>query len=192
MNTSNKILPRKKYLVNKRTQFRLLGWIFLVGIGLVALVSMAVLFYYLNICRMIESAEPGLKAGGLRHCPIILGIVIWLLLTLLAWISFRLTHRIAGPAYKFQQAIQSVTQGKYDFPAIKLRKEDELLELADGINSMLVSLRSRQEKLNRVKDTLDQNLKNLTQTLEEKKEPEQAKQYLEKIKKACSEFNDIT
>jgi len=180
------------YLVNKRTQFRLLGWIFLVSIGLVALVAMAVLFYYLNVCRMIESAEPSLKAGGLRDCPIILGLVTWLFLTLLAWLSFRLTHRIAGPAYKFQQVIQSVTTGNYDIPLIRLRKEDELLELAEGLNFMLDSLRSRRDKINQIKGQLDQNLANLTQILEEKDELSQSKQCLEQIRKACSELNDIS
>ena len=192
MNTSQKIQPRKKYLVNKRTQFRLLGWIFLVGIGLVAIAAMSVLFYYLNVCRMIESAEPSLKAGGLRPCPIILGLFTWLLLTLLAWISFRLTHRIAGPAYKFQQVIQSITAGNYDIPQIRLRKEDELLELAESLNSMLDSLRSRREKYNRIKGSLDQNLENLAQILEEKKELSQVKQSLEQLRKACSEFKDIS
>ena len=192
MNTSQKIQPRKKYLVNKRTQFRLLGWIFLVSIGLLSLVALTVLLYYMNICSVVEGAEPGLKWGGLRPCPIILLVLFWILLTLLVWISFRLTHRIAGPAYKFQQVIQSVATGNYDIPMIRLRKEDDLLELAEGLNSMLDSLRSRREKINQIKGAVDQNLANLSQILEEKNEQSQTKQYLEQLKKACSEFDNIS
>lgn len=140
---------RRHYLVNSRTQMRILGWIFLITIAVVATIAFAVVCYMFNICQtqiLYPLDESVSKSTGIRPCPILIIVVFWLLLTYLAWFAFRLTHRIAGPIHKFRSAIQAIAKGDYDIPVIRLRKKDEFKELADDLNYMIDTLKQREKQ----------------------------------------------
>jgi HAMP domain-containing protein len=140
---------RRHYLVNSRTQIRILGWIFLISIAVVATIAFAIVCYMFNICQtqvISPMDESVYHSTGIRPCPIVIIILFWLLITFLAWFSFRLTHRIAGPIHKFRSAIQSVAKGDYNIPVIRLRKKDEFKELADDLNYMIDSLKERERQ----------------------------------------------
>ena len=147
--TSKRANRRRHYLVNTRTQVRLLGWIFLITIAVVATIGFTILGYVFNICQTLTITpmdESVHQSSGIRPCPIVIIILFWVLLTFLAWFAFRLTHRIAGPINKFRSAIQSVAKGDYDIPVIRLRKKDEFRELADDLNYMIDHLKQKEKQ----------------------------------------------
>ena len=60
-------------------------------------------------------------------------------------LSIFLSHRIAGPVYRFEKSVRAISSGDLSFQ-IKLRKTDELKDLADDINKMIGNLRSMVEE----------------------------------------------
>lgn len=64
-----------------------------------------------------------------------------LLLTFaIAVISIFISHRMAGPVYKFEHTIRALAQGK-EVEEIGLRKRDEFYGLAMAINSLIKSMK---------------------------------------------------
>jgi len=53
-----------------------------------------------------------------------------------------LTHKVAGPLIRIQAALVRMTHGDYDVN-LRLRRADALVELAEGINRLAESLRTR-------------------------------------------------
>jgi nitrate/nitrite-specific signal transduction histidine kinase len=64
------------------------------------------------------------------------------LVPLVAWISLRLSHRVAGPLVRIHAALAQMAQGQFDIH-LSLRKGDALVDLADAINRLAESLRRR-------------------------------------------------
>jgi len=59
-----------------------------------------------------------------------------LLIFAIAVISVFISHRIAGPVYKFERIIEALIAGE-KVEEIKLRKRDEFYELASVINNLI-------------------------------------------------------
>lgn len=72
-------------------------------------------------------------------------------------ISMFLTHRIAGPLYKFEQSIHEMNRGNIGFD-IHLRKNDEGKDLARMINQFNGLLSSRLKELREISDGIDSGL----------------------------------
>lgn len=58
------------------------------------------------------------------------------------YFALRITHRFLGPQVPMQRHIQSLIAGDYD-SAIRLRKGDELQELASSLNELAEALQKR-------------------------------------------------
>ena len=58
------------------------------------------------------------------------------------WMGILLTHKVAGPLVRIHAALAQMTEGRFDIH-ISLRKGDALVELADAINRLALSLRNR-------------------------------------------------
>lgn len=69
-----------------------------------------------------------------------LGMILLGILSLVFWIVY--SHRIFGPVVSLRRHITSLLEGKYD-SRVKLRKNDELKDLADDLNKLAESLQSR-------------------------------------------------
>ncbi|RMG03666.1 MAG: methyl-accepting chemotaxis protein [Nitrospirae bacterium] len=54
-------------------------------------------------------------------------------------LSMFLTHRFAGPVFRFEKTLQSIIDGKLDF-AVRLRKKDEAKEIAELFNRLIETL----------------------------------------------------
>jgi len=72
-------------------------------------------------------------------------------------ISILLTHRIAGPMYRFEQAFNEMINGNIGY-RIKLRKKDEGKELAEKINRFNDMLSEKLKATNRLADEMDRSL----------------------------------
>ena len=133
---------RRRWLVNPPFQYHFIGIMLLV---LLAMTVGAMGSVYLALWMT-------LKTFGLSEDPVTIallttvGLVVTLELLLIApivvWIGVRLTHKVAGPLIRINAALQQMVRGDFAV-SLKLRKGDSLVELAEAINTLAASCRSR-------------------------------------------------
>lgn len=82
--------------------------------------------------------------------PIALGfvykIVIYILFVIL--ISAILSHKMAGPVYRFEQTCKAIAKGDFS-QRVHLRKGDQLTELQDEFNNMMDKIEEELKKKDR-------------------------------------------
>jgi nitrate/nitrite-specific signal transduction histidine kinase len=72
--------------------------------------------------------------------------VLLVILLLAGLQAVALSHRVAGPTFRFRRAIREMAAGRYQQP-LTLRKYDYLKEVADGLAHLGASLHHRREAL---------------------------------------------
>ena len=82
--------------------------------------------------------------GQQRTMLITLTTALSLLVILIGCAGIVVTHKVAGPIYKMKRQIREVGEGHLRLPN-KLRKGDELVDFFEAFETMVVSLRSRQQ-----------------------------------------------
>ncbi len=100
-----------------------------------------------------EAVANILKAANLRLIP----KLVILILTM-AFASIFISHKIAGPAYRFEKEAQAIGEGNLTV-SFKLRKGDEFKELSLMLEHMVESLRGK------IKDAL-RFIKEISEALE--------------------------
>ena len=190
---------RRKYMINRRFQVYWVGRILIIAFAVFISFALSLGLYLITPASM-EMPEPdeAYMFGYEWNFSLLKAILVfYVLLTLLAWISFRMSHRIAGPIYRFERVVKSVIAGDYDMTAIQLRKGDEFRELANDLNEMMDALRTRREEARDIVQTLSQNLEILAQTQNEKvggsndAQENQKKECLAQMQKARSELMEL-
>jgi len=63
-----------------------------------------------------------------------------------------LTHRFAGPIFRFERSVERMTAGDFDF-SIRLRRRDEAQELAEALNLFNRTISAQLLELRRLADT---------------------------------------
>jgi len=86
---------------------------------------------------------------------------ILLSLVIVMTIFLVLSHRIAGPIYRFEQTLIAVREGDLSV-RINLRGKDELKELADHFNNMTITLNQKMNDLQKTITVLHDILNNNT------------------------------
>jgi methyl-accepting chemotaxis protein len=83
-------------------------------------------------------------------------LIPWIMVLIALILSFGifLTHRVAGPIYRFEQTIKNAMEGNLN-TRIKLRWADEFKLLASSINDMLNSFSQRLIKLKKSSEKLE-------------------------------------
>ncbi|MCB9799783.1 MAG: hypothetical protein H6757_03390 [Candidatus Omnitrophica bacterium] len=79
-----------------------------------------------------------------------------LLFALIAWGSIYISHKIAGPLYRFHVTLQEMEQGRFS-TRVHLRKNDEAQFLAQQFNDTIVSI---DQTFSQIKNILRENEKN--------------------------------
>jgi hypothetical protein len=133
---------RKRKLIKTRFQLKLIG-VFL-GLAAVSALIQTLLVNH-SLLKLLGRSEqashallgdlPGLLLGNLL-------LSLGLLLPAMGVIGVLVTHRIAGPVYRFEQHLKAYARGE-DPGVCKIRKGDEFNELCSIINSALE--RARQD-----------------------------------------------
>ena len=134
---------RKQYIVAPKFQLRYIGLIlmlvFLTGI----LCSYVV--YYTSMLLLGDKLANVYPQGRLISIvnTVNLRILFSLVLVtpLVVVIGIYASHKIAGPIYRIEKYLGSMAAGDFSVP-LTLRKHDELLSLADGINAVAESVKS--------------------------------------------------
>ena len=137
---------RKNFLIKKRFQFSFLGsFIALLAVESILTVS---LFLYLSrdtlttgyidsVLRVEQTRTFFLIPFALLTLIIVLGLAMTGMIVFVV-----LSHRLAGPFYRFEKTLQQVEGGDLT-PRVQLRKNDQFTELEDALNRFVESLNGR-------------------------------------------------
>ena len=135
--TPNYRAMRRTYLINRRLQFK---YALMVGAVLAVVVILMEAHAFLVI-RMIgpEIENPILlePLKSLQLWMLASGLIIMVVIPIL---SIFVSHKIAGPLFRFEKTLRDAINSDGPIPPIHLRKGDELQSLADLINQLLERL----------------------------------------------------
>ncbi len=105
-------------------------------------------------------------------------------------ISMFLTHRVAGPMYRFEKTIDDLCRGNLNF-SVRLRKHDEGKELAEKLNALLEIYSSRLKEIKALSDNIYQRLRKAAEEEDDSKRKaliEEAVRLHEELKERLSFF----
>lgn len=125
---------RKKKLVNKPLQLKLIG--VFVAIGMTCALFQIVLVNF-GLLEVAKAAPTGGEVILARARGMMLNNVMWTigaLVPLMTCVGLILTHRVAGPAYRMTQHCRAIAEGGPVRPC-KIRQDDELQDLCDAMNA---------------------------------------------------------
>jgi methyl-accepting chemotaxis protein len=131
------IFRRRRYIIEKGLQFRYIGLVF--ALALIASIVtgwtvFATSWYYFG--EKLASVYPqGRLVYVLRATNLALIRNLLLISPLIFILGLLFSHRIAGPVYRISTTLREISKGKLGL-RIKLRENDELMDLADLINNM--------------------------------------------------------
>lgn len=173
---AEKSFRRKTYMIKKGFQSRLITVILLLVI-IVANITGGLVYGVLKIDVSREWME---SVFGLSNADDVLlpAIVISEILSFLivGVISLFVSHRMAGPIYRFEKVTEGMSEGDFTIH-VKLRDKDEFKDLADAFNSMINKLTDHIDEL---KDSSQDYIQEVKQYLDTQKEiPEEVRIQLE-------------
>lgn len=112
----------------------------------VTLAFIATMVQVILLNRSVLELASRMPSGGdllLRELPGVLGlnllITALVLVPIVVGVGILVTHRIAGPVYRFEQHLGAIARGEPMAPC-RLRKGDELMELCAAINAAVAKL----------------------------------------------------
>jgi len=130
---------RRRFIVKPRLQFKI-AFITLLSITLAVVISFGV-FYFFAVEELVQFNHPRvpiilerlryalLASFGISSAAVVLAVIY-------------LTHKIAGPLYRFEKSMEAVGRGDLTH-VVKTRKGDELKDLEEAFNEMIISLREK-------------------------------------------------
>ena len=129
-------IVRKKFMVERGFQLRFM-LVIIVSMVLIALVTG--LSIYSAVMETLVNQFHGESLALIKYAITTkLFVRSLLLIFAIGVISVFISHRIAGPIYKFERIIAALAAGEKP-QEIKLRKRDEFYELARAINNLIRS-----------------------------------------------------
>lgn len=132
---------RRTVLIKRSLQLKYIGMVFL-SVLLASLIVGADIYY--TMARMVLGENPSL-APAISQFNMIILVKLALYLVLILLISLYVSHRFAGPIYRFEKSAQIVAAGDLTH-RVSLRTGDELLELQEEFNGMLANLQALVQK----------------------------------------------
>lgn len=175
---------RKNYFIKKRFQMNFF-YKFILLIILESILIVSLFMYisgntlttgYLNSALRIE------RTGDFFFVPLLLMTLIVVLGISLAGMAvfILLSHRIAGPLYRFQKALEQLRDGDLT-TTVHLRSTDQLFELQNSLNSLIETLAKR---LSVIKARLEE-----TQELTHSKDADLVSKLNQKLNEIKDEIN---
>ena len=158
---------RTHYLISTKFQFKYAGLI----LALVFLTGLlcAYVVYYTTMLLLGDKLANVYPQGRLLAIVKMVNIRILLSMVLVAplvlIVGIFASHKIAGPIYRIEKFLEGMASGDYS-SILSLRKKDELVGIANGINRVLdnsrVSLKNERAYLEKIAILLD-NLKSIAE-----------------------------
>jgi len=135
---------RKQKLIKTSLQLRL-------TLVFLTLAFIAALFQVILLNRSILSMSARMPSDGdilLTQLPEVLGhnllMTVLVLVPVMIGVGILVTHRVAGPVYRFEQYLGQIARGEDVGPCV-LRDGDELQELCDKLNEAVARLKQERD-----------------------------------------------
>jgi len=158
-------IRRKNYFINKPFQAEFI----LKFCGVVALGSIffgAILYEISSrtLTTSFENSRLVVKSTADYLLPVLLfgGLIVGLLTAIVAsFIVLLMTHRLAGPIYRFEKYAQKIGSGELS-PDLKIRKKDQFQNLVNTFNKMASNLNTGLLEVVAVSERLDNLIEKLS------------------------------
>ena len=149
---------RKNYFINKTFQSEfILKFCVLVVLGSIVFGIILYLFSKHTLTTSFENSRLVIKSTADYIFPGLLfgGIIVAIFTALAASaVVILMTHRIAGPMYRFEKYINEIGSGRFDAD-LKIRKKDQFQNMAGALNKMTGDLKLGLSEVNEVSAKLD-------------------------------------
>ena len=154
----NPISSRKTYLIQKDFQVKfILKFCLLVLAGIALSTGLLFLFSQDTLTSSFQDSRLVVEntAEAILPTIITIGLITLSLVTIATiFVTLFISHKIAGPLFRFEQELKEIGQGNLK-NRIKLRKKDQTTALAECINDMTAGLH---EKVSRILTELERIL----------------------------------
>lgn len=168
---------RRTVLIKRALQLKYIGMVFVSVLLASCIVGLDM---YYTMARMLLKDNPGLAPAITQFNAIIL-LKLGLYLAIMLLISLYVSHRFAGPIYRFEKSAQIVSSGDLTH-RVSLRAGDELLELQEEFNGMLGSLQALVQKDRNLASRIGERLESLGRKLPDAPEASSLREELESLK----------
>jgi methyl-accepting chemotaxis protein len=153
---------RRKYIVDKKLQYRLLAYNCIYFLVIVAVIGIAL---FTPLVSQLSRPDLSLRQQGETADKILyIHAVFWptvvVLFCVFAAHSILISNKIAGPLHRFRRMFERIMEGDLS-DTIKIRKGDYLLVEQTKISQMIEALRSRIEDIRGEQEALEEGLKEL-------------------------------
>ncbi len=159
---SNKTYKRRTLFIKRRYQATFIAWV--IGLLIVCCLCSAAVLYPLLSSEVSSQLSAGHRNTGQTGDRLVLVILTGNLLAIIVAalastvVILYISHKIAGPLYRFERVCEEVGRGNFDVSA-KLRDADQLKDLSQAFAAMLVQLRDRQHgqrvRLEKARENVD-------------------------------------
>lgn len=174
---------RKTVLVKRTLQIKYIGMVFL-SVLMASVIVGGDVYYSLTRLMLVECPSVPDRVVTLSG---VLAVKVALYLGLMLLISLYVSHRFAGPIYRFEKSAQAVAEGDLTH-RVSLRTGDELMELQEEFNGMLAALQALVQKdrnlARRLAERVDEVAKRLPQDSPAREDLKALKLELEHVTKS--------
>ena len=133
---------RRHWLVHPGYQLRV-ATLLLAGSVLMVVTTLCLVYYALwSTLRALQLEHEAVYVEVFKAAAWMVTAEMVVLIPLVMVGAILLTHQVVGPLNRIRTAIQQMAHGQFDCNLI-LRKGDVLIDLAEDLNRLAVSLRSR-------------------------------------------------
>ncbi|NWF76752.1 MAG: methyl-accepting chemotaxis protein [Nitrospirae bacterium] len=105
-------------------------------------------------------------------------------------LSMFLTHRFAGPIYRFEKSVEEMIKGNFNFE-VRLRKKDEGKELAYLMNQLLSIMSSRIKELRLISDEIQVQISDISNLINSREGCKEISANLQKIHDSQRKLTEI-
>jgi len=138
---------RKQYLINPKFQYEMIGFAIILAFVVIGVLYLSNVFFFnhsLEAARQIGISETDIYFQLIRRQKITMNWIFIVLSVLIYGILFvsgvLLSHRIAGPIFRFCKELQKIPAGE-PIKEVKFRPKDYFPELATCYNAVVQSIK---------------------------------------------------
>jgi methyl-accepting chemotaxis protein len=155
-------LRRKRYVVDRALQYRLLAYNAIYFVIIVLSVGLALFLpLYLQLSNpALTPAQQGEVAGRVLYLHSNLWPAVLVVLIILCIHSILISHRIAGPLYRFRQTFEQIIAGDIS-SMVRIRKGDLLASEQGKIGEIMAMLQSKIGKIRNEQVAVERVLEDL-------------------------------
>lgn len=137
-------IQRRTFIVDKKLQYRLLGYnaiYFFITLAALSLALFTPLIFEISD-PLLSPRQQAEVAGKILYLHSYLWPAFFLVLVILGFHSVLVSNKIAGPLYRFRAAFQRIIEGDLS-GFVKIRKGDLLVNEQTKIDEMISTLKSK-------------------------------------------------